>query len=318
MVELLLGLEFECSLGHRWFAELSEDARLAEAAGAAALASKGFPRSDGGFIYRPCFICSFLRQLGKSQANGDASADLKQKKIRLEEKRAKSMLQQRAHSNDGTAVSELTVPSSAVRTHDRYAQLRRIWIVTPQAHIAQLVLQPVVKVSRSTNAGTSRLASSFVADLLFAWPLYYCVFFFFQSTRPAAQGNAVPSDTFSPLRSVSTSSVGDGSQSRGPGVLLPPSSFLSLQLPLIFAREDAKGGAELHPLSSIEAKFCVSVACGKQWSGTRVFATSRFFSPACCAVFADSVPPQSAKPRHHARLSPHAASAAIDLLFVYF
>jgi hypothetical protein len=165
VAEIYIGLELECTLGHRYVTDM-DDARTMEGAGSPALAATGFPRQES-FIYSPCTICAYLRQL-KGQASFDVNAEHKQKKLKQEEKRSRILLHKHEASDGNhtssnlststcmTGLSVPTVPSSTVRTHDRYAQIRHIWIVTPPTNVTQMAMQIAVKVI-STCSNTSIL-----------------------------------------------------------------------------------------------------------------------------------------------------------------
>lgn len=265
VVDTFVGLVYECPLGHRWVCE-DEESKAAEAAAgggagsaaaavAAAPASRGFPRGRSDcFIFLPCVICRYLRHL-QQKAASDAAAEQRQRRLLKEEKRGRLMLQaqrQQHGSADADALAQHTVPSSTVRSHDRYAQLRRILIVTPPAHVAQFQLDVHVKSTKPMLAAPTAAATTNTA------PNASLV----SSSGGSSASGSAPSSSVAPSRLLNPSlgaataldNLTPTGSSEAQHALLPPAAFVAVQLPFVFWRRE---GSDVHCFTSPEAKHCV-------------------------------------------------------------
>ena len=293
IIEVLMGLEFECPLGHRWIQPDVDDEAHKEAspthAATVGPVCRGFPRRDT-FLFLPCLICRYLRHL-QQKAASDSVADARQKRLHAEEKRGRAMLQQREEKKDeqqraaGSIVSasftQPAVPSSTVRSHDRYAQLRRLWVVTPStpmltlnAHIksTRLLASPPAHPTPGLVAGSTTVTQPFERMALMRGES--------TGTCGAAQADSTPTDAGEATRASRSrgemhpslvascagsslvhsrdSSVSDNfSPLSGASLLagsprptLPPSSTIAIEFPYVLTR----GG---QCLSSAESKYCI-------------------------------------------------------------
>lgn len=302
LIDFHAGLEFECPLGHRWIQPDSDDeskdvsSSPTSASGVGPVCA-GFPRRDT-FLFLPCLICRYLRHL-QQKAASDSAADARQKRLHAEEKRGRAMLQQQREENKDDperfasvagSFASPTVPSSSVRSHDRYAQLRRIWVATPASPL--LSLDAHIKSTRPpthnsagsataqhaqaalTGATTDTLLHMDRLTLLrgestgsFAAPA--------SSTPTTASGAPIisrfgvrPTPAGSSSASLAPSLVhshdselssgpdnfaplsGAGMPAGSPRPTLPPSSFICIEVPFVLERQG-------QCLSTLESKHCI-------------------------------------------------------------
>jgi len=291
VVHLYAGLEFNCPFGHRWLCDADSSQTAHEhhhphqphphSADGVAAAAPGFPRRDT-FLFRPCQICRHLRHLHAKSPADVAALEARQKKSFKEEQQR----QRGSGSGSGGASSgefgEPAMPSLGSRSHDRYAQLRRIWLVTPPAHVAQVMVRPVVKSTRPPPPPppvAKTAATTTTTVKITAMPTTATTT---SASPPAASGGSsssssskraskhsshalppaalllpslFPADNFRPA----TQQHVHHPKQRQPSArrcVLPPSSFVSVELPLVYMRADKRTGQQC--LTNMETRYCMS------------------------------------------------------------
>lgn len=272
----MAGVEYECSMGHRFIAPEDPIDLDAGQSSSSSKHSRGVPKSITP-LFIACLVCKHIRVNGAQAqlqgASGSQSSSASGKSFKDGKKTAIPIIMKKPQP---TPSSHPSLPP--LRAHDRYAQLRRLYIVTPPESEGIFWLDPQVRSVKQTShtqhaAGSHSSTSVAELDQLL-WSNHESAAAAFANidVNDASINNATPEELAASPESYSSSSSTSPAYAPldvfTPSLLNPPqryalpsSSFFCIALPWIYLRPDKKGEPEAVPIPEARRAVLVHRVC---------------------------------------------------------